>query len=232
MAGAKATKNADGAAKKAALNPTGGAAAAPGVGQAPNLVPPGAPPMPPQGMPPGAPAGPDPSGGMLGGPPMQQVRSTINFRDMPPMDQMQAMQHQGIDPAAPLKMMQGQLQSSLQQPQDPGNPIPNAFAGPGVPPGNENFPHDFAALLQTMQHGYSPGADAGSHAMAQNAHSMIKAHMDQASQLAAHDQLKAMAQSQAMASPQGQALSAITSPPPGVPADKHLKNLKTTLGQV
>lgn len=169
---------------------------------------------PPQGAAPGG-AGPAPGGGMPPGQaapvpgaaqginPSQwqhnQVREGINFKDLPPMAQAQAQEQEGINPAVPLQMIQGQLQSSMTEPGGPQgppqgtSPVPGSFIGPMVPPGVENFPHDMAALTQVMQRGYAPGADSAEHGMAQNAHSMARAAeaqaQNQASQANQHDQV-------------------------------------------
>lgn len=105
------------------------------------------------------------------------------------MGQAQVQEQEGINPAAPLQMVQSQLQSSLAEPggpQSPQNgPVPASFTGPMVPPGVENFPHDMAALTQVMQRGFAPGADNGEHEMALNAHSMAKAAAEKAQGAAA-----------------------------------------------
>jgi hypothetical protein len=111
------------------------------------------------------------------------ARTQVNFKDLPPLGQAQAMGQAGIDPMAGNKMAQQQLTSTLAAPAQDGNGVPNAFSGPGVPPGLENLPHDFAALhgmveplQQTMARGFSPGSSTGEHQQALNAAALARAH--------------------------------------------------------
>ena len=112
------------------------------------------------------------------------ARTQANFKDLPPLGQAQAMAQGGIDPMAGNKMAAQQLQSSLAQPAGPdAQGIPNAFSGPGVPPGLENLPNDMAALhgmitplTATMARGFSPGASTGEHQQALNASALARAH--------------------------------------------------------
>jgi hypothetical protein len=178
VSGKRPNQNKDGQAKKPSANPDGQAKAAPPSGAPagpPNTAPNGAlksnlahPPLPP--MTAGG------TGGDLG---MLQTR--VNFRDLPPPAQSQVQEQMGIDPYAMLKMGQQQVDQSAMEAQggnQPANPMmPNALSGPGIDPSAQldNFPHDANALLQHMQAGYAPGADAFSHAQAQNAHSIARA---------------------------------------------------------
>lgn len=213
------SKNADGQQKQPSANPTGGPPAAPPQAGPPSLVPPGGPPAvpgqaggPPQapqpGMPPGMP-GMQPQAPMGSFAPAEgmgqrsDARTQINYKDMDPMAQAQAKEQAGINPAAGLEMIQGQLQSSMQAPGGPAGPpqtgpVPPAFIGPMVPPGVENFPHDMAALMQMMQRGYAPGADAAEHQQAMNAHSIARA-MEQQTQNQASNNVGAHGVNQALA---------------------------------
>jgi hypothetical protein len=172
----------------------------PGPAQAPVAAPQAPPPPdagPPGGAPGGAPpqaAGPQgpgvsappqaPPGAQQGINPSQwqnnQVREGINFKDLPPLGQAQAQEQEGINPAAPLQMIQSQLQSSLADPGGPQGgpqqgPVPASFSGPMVPPGTEGLPSDLVALTQTMQRGMAPGSSNAEHQTALNAHAMAKA---------------------------------------------------------
>lgn len=111
------------------------------------------------------------------------------YRDLSPADQAQVAQQQlGIDPYAMLEM--GQQQASQAQQVgaqgDPHGPVPNTLQSPAIPDqaGVAAFPHDFAALTQLMQRGYSPGSNPAEHAMAQNAHAIARAQEQLAQQSA------------------------------------------------
>jgi hypothetical protein len=115
------------------------------------------------------------------------ARSNINFKDLPPLGQAQAMGQAGLDPMAGNKMAQQQLSSTLAAPPTDANGAPNAFSGPGVPPGLENLPHDFAALhgmvkplTDTMARGFSPGSSSMEHQQALNAAALARAHASEA----------------------------------------------------
>lgn len=111
----------------------------------------------------------------------RQVQERINFRDMPPPMQQQMEAQQGLDPDAPLKMLQSNVTGSVAQGPSQGM-VPNTLQGPGVPPGLESFPDDMAHLHTLMQQGLGPGASSQEHALGQNAHAIARAHMDQAEQ--------------------------------------------------
>lgn len=121
-----------------------------------------------QGQPPGQ------NGDNLAQDPTQrQVRQTIAFKDMSPVEQSQTSQQLGLDPYAPLKMVQQQTQQAVGE--GPSNgPIPNELAGPFTPPGVESFPDDFAHLATLMRQGYAPGSSPQEHELAQNAHAMMR----------------------------------------------------------
>lgn len=174
-------KNKDGAQKKPSANPDGGAApqlspsAAPG-GVNP-LTHPGAPQMTVNAQAPIQ----DPAGkqSVLQPTPTQdtrQVRHNVNFKDLPPAGQMGLMEQQGLDPMAPMKMLQQSTDQAMAQgPTQPGSPVPNALIGPGVPPGIESLPDDIAHLQQLMEQGYAPGASPAEGALAQNADAIMRA---------------------------------------------------------
>jgi hypothetical protein len=119
----------------------------------------------------------------------QQLQLRVQYHDLSPADQAQIAQQQlGVDPYAMLEMGQ---QAAAQAQQlggqgDPHGPVPNTLTSPGIPEqaGVAAFPHDFAALTQLMQRGYSPGASAAEHMMAQNAHSIARAQEQLAQQSA------------------------------------------------
>lgn len=129
-----------------------------------------------QGVLPGKPIEQAGSSGM-----QEQSRQNINFRDMPPPMQMQVESQQGLDPMAPLKMLQSNVAGTTAQGPSQG-PIPNELAGPGVPEGLGNFPDDLAHLHQLMQQGLGPGSTPQEHALGQNAKAIARAHVNQAEQ--------------------------------------------------
>lgn len=146
-------KNSDGQKKQPSANPNG--EARPGApGQAPSTAPHAALP--------------------------QQLQLRINYRDLAAADQAQVAQKQlGVDPYAQQKVSQ---QNATQAQQlgaagDPHGPVPNTLQDGSIPEqaGVGAFPHDFAALMQLMQRGYSPGSNPAEHAMAQNAHAIARA---------------------------------------------------------
>lgn len=110
---------------------------------------------------------------------LRQVRENIQFKDMSPPEQAQAATQQGLDPYAPLKMVQQGVVGALGAGPSTG-PIPNELAGPYVPPGIEGFPDDFVHLSTLMRQGYAPGASPQEHEFGQNAHAMARARIDQA----------------------------------------------------
>lgn len=153
MSAKRPQQNSDGQKKQPSANPNGEAKPTPN-GQAPSTAPHAALP--------------------------QQLQLRINYASLAPADQAQVAQQQlGIDPFA----MQKQSQASAQQAQqlgmqgDPHGPVPNTLQDGAIPEqaGVGAFPHDFAALVQLMQRGYSPGANPAEHAMAQNAHAIARA---------------------------------------------------------
>ena len=159
--------------------PPGGPLAPPAPGGAPGAPPSMASPTPGPTGPVGAWAG-QPAGSMGA---RADARTQANFKDLPPLGQAQAMAQGGIDPMAGNKMAAQQLQSSLAAPPQDANGIPNAFSGPGVPPGLENLPHDMAALhsmitplTATMARGFSPGASTMEHQQGLNASALARAH--------------------------------------------------------
>ena len=109
----------------------------------------------------------------------RQVRENIQFKDMNPAMQSQTAQQQGLDPYAPLKMVQQGVQGALQQGPSTG-PMPNMLAGPYVPPGIEAFPDDMAHLTTLMGQGYAPGASGQEHEFGMNAHAIASAKIQQA----------------------------------------------------
>ena len=109
----------------------------------------------------------------------RQVREQIQFKDMSPPEQAQTSEQQGLDPYAPLKMVQQGAIGALQAGPSTG-PLPNMLAGPYVPPGIEAFPDDFAHLSTLMKQGYAPGSSPQEHEFAQNAHAMVRAKIDNA----------------------------------------------------
>lgn len=118
-----------------------------------------------------------PPAGPTGAPTDQrQVRENIQFKDMPPVGQNQAMQQQGIDPYAMFEMGQQKINQAVQQGPSAG-PVPNAMTGPGIPSdqGIESFPDDMAHLTTLMGQGYAPGASAQEHGTAMNAHALARA---------------------------------------------------------
>jgi len=110
---------------------------------------------------------------------MRQVREQIQFKDMSPPEQAQMSEQQGLDPYAPLKMVQQGTIAALGAGASQG-PTPNMLAGPYVPPGIEGFPDDFAHLSTLMKQGYAPGATPQEHEFGQNANAMARAKIDQA----------------------------------------------------
>jgi hypothetical protein len=110
---------------------------------------------------------------------MRQVREQIQFKDMSPPEQAQTASQQGLDPYAPLKMVQQGVVGALGAGPSTG-PVPNMLAGPYVPPGIESFPDDFAHLSTLMKQGYAPGASPQEHEFGQNANAMARAKIDQA----------------------------------------------------
>lgn len=104
----------------------------------------------------------------------RQTRETIQFKDLPPPSQAQVEQQQGIDPYAPLKMVQQETQGAIQGGPSTGS-IPNELAGPFVPPGVESFPDDFSHLNTLMQQGFAPGASNQEHEFAANSHAIANA---------------------------------------------------------
>lgn len=109
----------------------------------------------------------------------RQVRETIQFKDLPPPSQAQVEQQQGIDPYAPLKMVQQETQGAIQQGPSQGS-IPNELAGPFVPPEVSSFPDDFSHLSTLMQQGFAPGATNQEHEFAANAHAIANAKLNHA----------------------------------------------------
>lgn len=141
---------------------------------APGMQPPAAPATP-NGSPPGA--------GM-----QHQSRQLINVKDLPPPMQMQAEQQQGMDPMAPLKMLQSNVLNTVGQgPTPDGGAVPNQLSGPGVPPDVASFPDDMAHLHALMQQGLGPGASPQEHSLGQNAHAIARAHEQQAQMHAQND---------------------------------------------
>jgi len=109
----------------------------------------------------------------------RQVQERIQFKDLNPAEQSQVAQQQGINPYAPLQMVQQGVEGALQQGPSSG-PIPNMLSGPYVPPGVESFPDDMAHLTTLMGQGYAPGASAQEHEYGQNAHAMARAKINAA----------------------------------------------------
>lgn len=160
MSDKRPAQNSKGQAKQASANPDGAAKPNP---QAPtSLVPPGV------------------GGG--GGGPMQSLRDTINYKDLDPILQMQMAQKAGLNPMSPIQMVQQNLQSSLAAGTGDQSPVPNAMVGPMAPPDVGGLPHDMGQLQQAMAHGYAPGSTYQEHAMATNAHAMMRAIETQAQQ--------------------------------------------------
>ena len=170
-------KSSDGQKKKPS-NPPAPPAPATGGGVNP-MSHPSAPGMqgPPAGPPPGSQPPTDPMGTSVN----KMSRQNISFKDMPPPMQMQAEAQQGLDPMAPLKMLQSSVAGSVAQGPSQG-PVPNMLAGPGVPPGLENFPDDLAHLHGLMQQGLGPGASPQEAELGRNAHAIARAHAIQAEQ--------------------------------------------------
>lgn len=163
-------KNSDGQAKQPSNPPAPPAPqGAPGVNPMTHSSAPGVQPLAPQESPT------DPSGGAI----QKQSRQSIGFKDMPPPMQMQAEAQQGMDPMAPLKMLQSNVANTVGQGESQG-PVPNMLTGPGVPDGLENFPSDLAHLHGLMQQGLGPGASPQEHALGQNAQAIARAHAQQA----------------------------------------------------
>jgi hypothetical protein len=153
MAPTRPGQNSNGQAKQPSANPQGQAAQTP-PGQAPSTAPHGALP--------------------------QQLQLRVQYHDLSPGDQAQVAQNQlGVDPYMMLKAGQQSAMEAAQigQQGDPHGPVPNTLTSPGIPEqaGVAALPHDISALYQLMQRGYSPGASAGEHMMAQNAHSIARA---------------------------------------------------------
>lgn len=172
-------KNKDGAAKKPSKNPDGGAApqlspsAAPG-GVNP-LTHPGAPAMQVHAEAPIQQPGGEPS--VLQPTPTQdtrQVRHNINFKDLPPPAQSQLMEQQGLNMDQPRAQLEQGANAAVAGGPSQG-PVPNAFTGPGVPPGVESLPDDIAHLQQLMTQGFAPGASPQEGALAQNADAIMRA---------------------------------------------------------
>lgn len=147
----------------------------------------------------------------------RQVQERIQFKDLPAPAQAQVEQQQGIDPYAPLKMVQQETTGAVQGGASTG-PIPNMLAGPYVPPGVEAFPDDFAHLSTLMGQGFAPGATGQEHEYAQNAHALAKAKIEhafsQAQQGTGQEQAQPYAQAPA---PQPGAAPPGVSLAPGIP---------------
>lgn len=93
-----------------------------------------------------------------------------------------AEQPQGVPGQAPSMVPPGvEMVGQLAQQADATGAVPPT-PGAGVPPGLQSFPTDVSALLQVMNRGFAPGADAFEHGMAQNAHALARAHEQQAVQ--------------------------------------------------
>ena len=233
MAGARPNQNKNGQAKQPSANPDG--QARPGAGQTvPGVNPMTHPQHPLMQSPPGAPdmgtgpmgatlsgavpiPGANPTGNPLGNitpsptQDVRQMRTNINFKDLPPIGQGQVQQQQGLDPYMPLQMLQQQATQAAGQ--GPSNgPVPNTLMGPFTPPGVENFPDDMAHLTTLMQQGMGPGAAPHEAAMGQNAAAL--AHAKLASAAAQNDQSGPIAHPGAPIAPPNPPM-APPGPPPG-----------------
>jgi hypothetical protein len=113
----------------------------------------------------------------------RQVQERIQFKDLSPVEQSQTAIQQGLDPYAPIKMVQAGVNNALQQGPST-SPVPHMLTGPYVPPGVEGFPDDMAHLSTLMSQGFAPGASGQEHEFAQNAHAMAMAKLDHAMQSA------------------------------------------------
>jgi hypothetical protein len=143
-------------------------------GETPEPTPPGVP-QPGATNPMTHPNHPQISSGLGSQPPGPQIQERIQFKDLPPTGQSQAMAQLGMDPAQPVKMGQQTIDTAMAQGPSQG-PIPNRVAGPGINPeaGVDSFPDDFAHLQTLMQQGYAPGASHQEHGYAANAHSLMR----------------------------------------------------------
>jgi hypothetical protein len=108
-----------------------------------------------------------------------QIQERIQYKDLNPSEQSQAVGALGIDPYAPMKQAQQGVDAALQQGASTG-PIPNMLAGPYVPPGVEAFPDDMAHLTKLMGQGFAPGSSPQEHELGLNAHAMARAKIEQA----------------------------------------------------